>query len=415
MSHSFNLKIAEYDNSELEELFQLKFPFTVIDITNSGQKMKRDLLKDSSLKEEDKRKVHHFIDAATSRLHMILTNKNLNLPLSKSAIVETGGHMIISPPTTSYTGKINPMTTDIWDNLDKLMTKTINIDTIFRDNYYNTKATDFHVTLPLVMKNVISMKLAACELPFSIYTVSTALENNFFTVIWDVSGGIHGGGTHNEVTIVIPDGNYDSCTTSECSMSMVDQLNFELLRPQPHGTGGDVVAAWDKRTGKMIIALDPSTNPLTTSLQLQFNTDISGQIQKKPIQLNLGWTLGYRFGAYTGSTAYVSEGIYDFRGPRYLYLVVNDYNNNHPESIIGTFNESITVPKNILARLSWKEYAFFSTTNNPLSETQTNRQYFGPVDIQKLHIQLTDQFGRVIALNNMDWALALEFSCLYKV
>ena len=38
-----------------------------------------------------------------------------------------------------------------------------------------------------------------------------------------------------------------------------------------------------------------------------------------------------------------------------------------------------------------------------------------PVDIQKLHIQLVDQFGRIISLNNMDWALALNFSMLYKV
>ena len=42
------------------------------------------------------------------------------------------------------------------------------------------------------------------------------------------------------------------------------------------------------------------------------------------------------------------------------------------------------------------------------------RNYFGPVDIQKLRIQLLDEYGRIIQLNNMDWSCALTFEVLYK-
>ena len=35
-------------------------------------------------------------------------------------------------------------------------------------------------------------------------------------------------------------------------------------------------------------------------------------------------------------------------------------------------------------------------------------------DIEKLHISITDEFGRVINLNNMDLSLALTFVCLYN-
>ena len=41
------------------------------------------------------------------------------------------------------------------------------------------------------------------------------------------------------------------------------------------------------------------------------------------------------------------------------------------------------------------------------------RNYFGPVDIEKLRIQVIDEFGRVINLNNMDLSLSLTFVCLY--
>ena len=37
------------------------------------------------------------------------------------------------------------------------------------------------------------------------------------------------------------------------------------------------------------------------------------------------------------------------------------------------------------------------------------REYFGPVDIQRLTIELKDEFGRIIDLNNMDWSFTLAF------
>ena len=45
--------------------------------------------------------------------------------------------------------------------------------------------------------------------------------------------------------------------------------------------------------------------------------------------------------------------------------------------------------------------------------TITKRNYFGPVDIQKLHIQVLDPFGRIINLNSMDMAIGLKLTCLY--
>ena len=65
-------------------------------------------------------------------------------------------------------------------------------------------------------------------------------------------------------------------------------------------------------------------------------------------------------------------------------------------------NDSLEPTINIIHR------SYVSTSLN------TTRNYFGPVDIQKLHIQLLDEYGRVLNLNNMDYSVVLRFDCLYE-
>jgi len=50
-----------------------------------------------------------------------------------------------------------------------------------------------------------------------------------------------------------------------------------------------------------------------------------------------------------------------------------------------------------------------------LSLVTTARQYFGPVDIQKLGVQLLDEYGRVIDLNNMDFSFCLTLQSIYDL
>ena len=58
----------------------------------------------------------------------------------------------------------------------------------------------------------------------------------------------------------------------------------------------------------------------------------------------------------------------------------------------------------------------YQISSDPGLTTQMNRtrEYFGPVDIQRLHISLYDEFSRIIDLNNMDWSLTLAFEQLYN-
>jgi hypothetical protein len=42
------------------------------------------------------------------------------------------------------------------------------------------------------------------------------------------------------------------------------------------------------------------------------------------------------------------------------------------------------------------------------------RDYFGPVNIQKLHIRLLDNFGRPLPLNENDFSMTLEMEQIYS-
>ena len=75
---------------------------------------------------------------------------------------------------------------------------------------------------------------------------------------------------------------------------------------------------------------------------------------------------------------------------------------------------------NIITRINLAELqadvGVYQSSSDPGLSTQLNRtrEYFGPVDIQRLHIALYDEYGRIIDLNNMDWSFTLSFETLYN-
>ena len=394
---AFNLQINDYSIGELEDLLDLTFPYTADDIKKSVSRLQSSILSDGTLSTCYKKKVNTFINAAVKKLR----SEDMLSHMNTSNIIETGGNIIIKKEPIPNAGTLNPY--KIGDGENQI-SYTVNIDTVFRNNYFSTKASDFHVTLPTTIKNVVSMELVALELPQTIYAISHQLKNNFFSLRWDSSGGTQ------EANIILRDGNYQPCSGDVCTADLQDELNFQLEK----AASGQVQAFVDKRTKKVSIGLSASDSSLT-NLMLFFNRDICGNnVSEESLQLKLGWLMGFRFGQYFGAKGYTTEGIFNFRGPPYLFLCVNDFNNNHPENMISVYNTSLSKPENILARFTWLQYAVFATENQDINNVSNKRHYFGPVDINKLHISIIDQYGRVISLNNMDYSLALQFQCLYK-
>jgi hypothetical protein len=331
---------------------------------------------------------------------------NLDDSLHQSSVVDAGSTNIIkldptpfaqSYPSEFYQGSINPL-------LKRILRQNINIDTRFRDNYYSSNASNFHVNLPIRLTQVVSLQLSAMEFPNTFYVISKVFGNNF--LVLEIP---------NEIpqVVTIPDGNYDYLSLQKYINTFLASLvgspytNIQFLADinTPSGMGGAA------GSGKMIVGSTSGTQEFA----INFLTDKNGNDDRQtPLPLKLGWLLGFREGRYENAFTYVSEGIINLVGPRYIYLVVDDFNNSVNDGFYGAFSNSI-LNKNILARVSLQGSVFSVLSQNNFSLITTPRQYFGPVDIQKLQIQLLDEYGRILDLNNMDYSFCLTFQTIYDL
>jgi hypothetical protein len=416
---SFDLNINNYQKKELEEIFGLPENYDVAVIELRENKLRDNIVSDSSVTDTVRSQTLEFLQKAKDNLVSSIRNeifnkaKSLNIyntdtSLRASKITsENSSQFIIERPTTPfsqsfpnefYPGVINPLK-------KRSIRQYLNIDTRFRENYYNTQSTNFHLDLPIRFGNVLSLQLSAFEVATNYYVVSKQYGNNFFWItIVETTG-------ETRAAIVVPDGNYKPA-------DLLTYLN-NYVTTTIGGVFANLVFTINSTTsssgsGQMIIGF--STEPsLGATIVLDFQANLQGNPDfGTPLPLKFGWHLGFRLGIYEGNSTYVSEGLVNLNGPKYFYLVVDDYNNNVNNNFYSAFTSSI-LNKNILARISYPNGNFTDISENNLSLVTTARTYFGPVDIQKLNIQLLDEFGRIVDLNNMDYSFCLTMQSAYDI
>jgi hypothetical protein len=69
----------------------------------------------------------------------------------------------------------------------------------------------------------------------------------------------------------------------------------------------------------------------------------------------------------------------------------------------------------ILARISVKGTMINLISENDYNLVTEPRQYFGPVDIQRLRVRLFDEFGRVLSMNSSNYSFCLSLKVLYDL
>ena len=381
---NLDLNIDSYSISDIEKLFSLPGNYNDHNITTSHLKLCNMHNNNNNILLKDK--IIDFLDRAKE---MLITHHLNNEVLSSSVMHTLEKNNNIDVNIENYkSDAINPIK-------QQTISKCLTIDTRFRDNYLNTKSSDFIFNLPEPITNVLSMKMSSIELPFTFYSISEKLGNNYFhySIISDISNNI----TLNKIEI--PDGNYKH--------SILIELINDLFKKNNHKIKLAIDIENASGSGKTII------NSMNT-FKLYFNKDSHGNDSSLPIPLKLGWILGFRHAQYGGQKLYVSEGIFELIGPRYIFLVVDEFNNNKNDSFVSAFNSSI-LNKNILARISSHSSQFnIYVDNNFNNNNSISRKYFGPININKLKIQLLDEYGRIISLNNMDFSFSLNLECLYQ-
>jgi len=422
---NFDLNITNYKMEELEQLLELPTYYDESIIEMKETKLRQNIMNDKNIANDVKSNTINFItdvkkklviNVQTQRSTGISSNinslaktyqnvYNLDKGLHSSDTVAGGSTFIIkqhptaygqSQPSEFYPGAINPLN-------KRTLRQNINIDTRFRENYYSTQSSNFHLDLPLRLTQVVSLQLSALELPTTFYAVSAVFSNNFFVL--EVP-------SITSLIVTIPDGNYNYSTFVGYVNNFLQNQTVNILYKDIEFIA-DTNTNGSSGSNRMVVGLKAGST--ISNYSINFQTDRYGNEDRQtPLPLKCGWLMGFREGYYENNVSYISEGLIDLVGTKYIYLAVDDFNNNVSDGFYGAFTSSI-LNKNILARISLQGSVFNILAQSNFILTTTPRQYFGPVDIQKLQIQLLDEYGRILNLNNMDYSFCLTFQTIYDL
>ena len=86
-------------------------------------------------------------------------------------------------------------------------------------------------------------------------------------------------------------------------------------------------------------------------------------------------------------------------------------------TINNIFNVKIFVSPNFNNTEQLVIFSVFisNISENNLITVTVPREYFGPVTLSNLNIQLLDEYGRLLDLNNMDYSFCLTLTRLYDL
>lgn len=416
---NLNYDLDNYSQNDLCDMFDITIDenFDKTLLNGNYNKMITNVKGEIHIPEEEKENILKFLDKAFKKLlekdaEYKLTEGNFMPNLEKNDIFSKEKPVIKKEFKKELTSLINPIKT-------RYVTKLLNVNTLFRKNYYMQKSTDFIIDLPETLKNVTSITLSNTEIPNTIYSFSSDTGTNEFTIeTYD------GNYTNKKTTTVrIKNGNYSA-------KELVDYLNKYIFSKDT--TLKRIACDYDNITKKISFFRDTRidvSGGIGDANILFFNID--WRLKDKPnrsIQLNMGWILGFRKEYYSYEDDYVDiskvsfdkgEGFeaescfQNLNGQRYIFLSIDDFNKNYAKMLFSPFEDSVINDNNIFAKIN-NDSDTFDYTNGDV-DYQFKRQYFGPVDLMKLRVRLLDEYGRVVSLNNADYSFTIKVEQLYNL
>ena len=415
-----DLDINNYTILDLEKFFHMESnrKYSAADIELKETQLRELLLSSGHVDKKFTRDLLSFLETA-KRWLVTVKCKVEQQPQQPQPQHQTNHNIIQNAPTPYintfnseyFPGIMNPLKT-------RVISKYLNIDTRFRDRMSITNSADFLLNLPYKFQKVVSMQVTAIEFPVSFYGISSKYGNNYFYIaarqmLDEVNY------KEDSRVIIIPDGNYNatdfiSTINSKLQLRNDDQsfvdpgnlLNYVQFRLDITLTGSG--------TGKVIVETIGVFGVMIRSIILDFSRDINGNPDKTDITSKIGLNIGFLKRKYQGQKYYVSESVLEPANIRYLYLAIDDFNNSVNNNFVCAFNHSILSP-NILARIPIKGSYFSLLMENDMVQTSEPRKYFGPVDIQKLHIKIYDDHGRILDINNGNFSFCILFKMLYDL
>ena len=386
-----NMNVANYTIGELEEMFQLRKPYTYEEV------MTRISDYDSKVGGGGG---GGSGDAFKSFLGAVQIKFKLELE-SIHKMAETT-HPVMFP--TVYNPHVKHTTSRI-----------VNIDSKYRQDIAGS-ATDYTFDLGEHLTNIKCIRLYAVHIPTTWYAFSKKYGN---TRMWvDREGVVE--------KVEIPDGNY---TPTSIVSQVETQINETVALNNVSWSHANF-----KTTSSHTDTVDDHEMIFYSHTDASYNFS-EGCDQRTKLNNSLGWALGWRG---MGETVAVEAkhdspttfpAAIDTYGPRYFYLVLDDFTNaqlsrglvnmhdfaNHNADNQATDRwkyDRVRPPSspNVLAIISVDkikpdERGIIPYINSGL-EFNT-RAFSSPVDITRMKVSLIDDRGNVVDLNGADWSFSL--------
>lgn len=382
-----NFNIDEYNEVELFSL--IKYDENIRFATNEKIDAKIEKifenLKSSDKDDNEKFQYEIFVYDIREKLKKYIdkyhnySHQNNIIPKDKELLFN------INNKTPTYpVGIINPIE-------KRTITRTLSIDTLFRDNYFNSSSSDFIWKLPGSQNKVISLKIASFEMSLNYNQISKRNKTNVMKI--KISENIY--------TIEIEPGNYSS---SQFVAYINDYFN-KITNLQ-----------------SIICSVDSTTNKTNfTSSSISFDIDFTVENDKyidnvsKYKPNTLGTFLGFKKGLYSVNPRQnaISEASYGNGKMNYFFIAIDDYNKNYVSNTMIVSSQQY-IGNNMMARIPMNEIysnTMFNVTADGIFKT---REYLGPVNIEKMHIQLLDKYGNTIDMNDNDISMAIELTQIYS-
>ena len=298
-----------------------------------GEQQISDWYQNENLQQNDQNQVNKI----TNRQQKIGVFGNEHVPMKREQIANTDTFQL---PVKQ--DSLNP-------NLKNTINRFVNLDSQFRQytSGADSNATDYTLDLSDTLKDTISMRVYSYQIPYSWYAIDTNYGN---TCLWIIDNA-----NNYVASVSIASGNYSQTQFVSTLGASFASAGFDpsLNIVQYNQNSGNITLNFNGVT-----YTDPSgkSYSITTETSILFY-DFTGEFQcnnncysKTNSYFNntLGWLMGYRVPYMnvdlSGNTA---PAILDLNGPKYLILVVDDYNQNHVNNSlvsISQFSNTLKMP-----------------------------------------------------------------------
>jgi hypothetical protein len=335
-------------------------------------------------------------------------------------------------------GDINPLFRNTYR-------REVCVDSVFKKSTETTSS--FIVYFPKNIDRVVSMRMTAIELPDVIYNVTSIDNRNQMTIITKSLKQMTGDTT---TTISVPPGVYTRTnlekTINNIMSNSTTGSQYLVFTINPNTFHSMIRAKMSTDSGSPFYPYDASNSAIYSpnfSYTISFptftakadlvscDTSPTAGTSQEIYKDGLGWILGYRKASYDVSSTSVysdiystesttvnykavltSESVFNEKINDYIFVDVNDFNNNHlSDGIIS--NTSIGyIGDSLFARLP------MSTTTGQglrtyMADFEPKRDYFGPVNIDRLQMRLLNKYGDLIDLGGQDYSAIFEFTIRY--